>query len=118
VRGELTRAEGPWWRLAHAAPVPYFRPPYGALGPAALGAVGAAGYRRTVLWDVDPQDWRRPGAAVIAERAAGPARAGSIVLLHVIAQTADALPAIITRLEGKGLRPVGLDELFRAAGVP
>jgi len=117
VRDEVVRADTPWWRLARAAPLPYFRPPYGAYDATAVAAAGDAGYRRTVLWDVDPQDWRRPGAAAIADRAVGPARAGSIILLHVIAQTADALPSIVGRLRAKGLRPVSLDELFRAAGV-
>ena len=116
VRSELVRAGEPWWNLARTAPLPLFRPPYGALGSGAGAGAGAAGYRLTVLWDVDPQDWRRPGAATIAARSVGPARRGSIVVLHVQAQTAAALPAILDGLARKGLRPVSLDELLRAGG--
>jgi peptidoglycan/xylan/chitin deacetylase (PgdA/CDA1 family) len=112
VGRQLRRSESPWWKLARATPLPWFRPPYGALDTTSLAAIGNAGYLRTVLWDVDPQDWRRPGAAAIAERAVGSARPGSIILLHVIAQTADALPSIISGLAAKGLRPVSLDELL------
>ncbi len=113
VRSELGRAAEPWWRLARTSPLPLFRPPYGALGPSVLAGAGAAGYRLTVLWDVDPQDWRRPGAGAIAARTVGPMRRGSIAVLHVQAQTAAALPAILTGLARKGLRPVSLDELLR-----
>lgn len=116
VRSELERAGEPWWSLARTSPLPLFRPPYGALGSSVLAGAGAAGYRLTVLWDVDPQDWRRPGASVIAARSVGPARRGSIVVLHVQAQTAAALPAILAGLARKGLRPVSLDELLRAGG--
>lgn len=116
VRSELERAGEPWWRLARTSPLPFFRPPYGALGSSVLAGAGAAGYRLTVLWDVDPQDWRRPGASTIAARTVGPMRRGSIVVLHVQAQTAAALPAILDGLARKGLRPVGLDELVRAGG--
>jgi peptidoglycan/xylan/chitin deacetylase (PgdA/CDA1 family) len=115
VQSELDRATETWWRLAKTAPQPYFRPAYGALSPTVLAAAGSRGYSRVVLWDVDPQDWRRPGVAAIVERATGPARAGSIVLLHVLPQTAAALPSIIARLRGDGLRPVSLDSLLAAA---
>jgi peptidoglycan/xylan/chitin deacetylase (PgdA/CDA1 family) len=113
LREQLRRSEIPWWQLAKASPLPWVRPPYGAVDASSLAAIGAAGYRYVVLWDVDPQDWRRPGAVAIAQRAVGPARAGSIVVLHVITQTAAALPSILAGLESKGLRPVSLDELVR-----
>ncbi|MFN8188228.1 MAG: polysaccharide deacetylase family protein [Gaiellales bacterium] len=116
VAADVRRATLAWWRLARQAPMPFYRPPYGALDADAARGIGAAGYGRIVLWDVDPQDWRRPGAAAIAARAVGPARAGSIILLHALPQTAAALPEILAGLRAKGLRPVGLDELFAAAG--
>jgi peptidoglycan/xylan/chitin deacetylase (PgdA/CDA1 family) len=112
VRSEVARTTRAWWQLAHEAPLPYFRPPYGALSQTALSAIGSEGYSTVVLWDVDPQDWRRPGVAAIVDRATRPARSGSIVLLHVLPQTATALPAVIARLHAKGLRPVSLDALL------
>jgi len=115
VRSQVRRSTRVWWNLARVAPLPYFRPPYGALSQTALGAIGSEGYSTVVLWDVDPQDWRRPGVGAIVERAAGPARSGSIVLLHVLPQTAAALPEIIARVQAKGLRPVTIDRLLAAA---
>jgi peptidoglycan/xylan/chitin deacetylase (PgdA/CDA1 family) len=69
-----------------------------------------------MLWDVDPRDWRRPPPSQIATSVVGRSRNGSIVLLHTLPGTAAALPEIITGLRNRGLGPVGLPELFRAAG--
>jgi peptidoglycan/xylan/chitin deacetylase (PgdA/CDA1 family) len=113
VKREVERTTEAWWRLARTAPMPYFRPPYGALSPTAVAAIGGEGYSRIVLWDVDTQDWSRPGVDAIVERATGPARAGSIVLLHVLPQTAAALPEILARLSVHGLEPVSVDRLLR-----
>ncbi len=116
VRSDTERATAAWWRLARVAPMPFYRPPYGAYDGASLAGIGAAGFRNVVMWDVDPQDWRRPGAGTIAARALGPARSGSIILLHVLPQTADALPAILDGLRAHGLRSVSLTGLLAAPG--
>jgi peptidoglycan/xylan/chitin deacetylase (PgdA/CDA1 family) len=114
----LRRDRNAWWRWRQAA-TPYFRPPYGAFNSSVLAAAGAAGYRYTVLWDVDTRDWTNPGASVIVSRTVGRARRGSIILLHVKPQTALALPHIIRRLRSRGLEPIGLDELLhRRRGTP
>jgi peptidoglycan-N-acetylglucosamine deacetylase len=112
----LKRDRDVWWRW-HEAATPYFRPPYGAYSSAVLSAAGAAGYRYTVLWDVDTRDWTSPGVGAIVSRAVQPARAGSIILLHVTPQTARAVPLIIRRLRGRGLTPIGLDELLHRRGA-
>jgi polysaccharide deacetylase 2 family uncharacterized protein YibQ len=54
---------------------------------------------------------------VIADRVLAHARAGSIVVMHTLPQTAAALPSIISRLRARGLEPVGLSELFSQAGM-
>lgn len=105
-----------WWRW-QAAGTPYFRPPYGAFDATAQSAAGQAGYRWTVLWDLDPRDWTDPGPAAIASRVLSKARPGSIILLHVKPQTAKALPLIIKGLRSRGLEPTGLDQLLRQPGV-
>jgi peptidoglycan/xylan/chitin deacetylase (PgdA/CDA1 family) len=114
VQREADRGTQVWWQLARTAPLPYYRPAYGALSPTALAAIGSRGYSRVMLWDVDPQDWRRPGSAAIVERVTTAARAGSVILLHVLPQTAAALPAIVSGLRSRGLHPVTLDRLFAA----
>jgi peptidoglycan/xylan/chitin deacetylase (PgdA/CDA1 family) len=68
------------------------------------------------MWDVNAGDTRRPGPPAIVANAVGPARPGSIILMHTIDQTASALPAIIRGLRRKNLQPVTLAHLFRAAG--
>jgi peptidoglycan/xylan/chitin deacetylase (PgdA/CDA1 family) len=69
-----------------------------------------------MLWDVDPQDWRRPPPSDIVSTVVRGSKAGSIVVLHTLPGTAAALPGIIAGLRDRGLEPVGLPELFRAAG--
>jgi peptidoglycan/xylan/chitin deacetylase (PgdA/CDA1 family) len=105
-----------WWSWREAA-VPYFRPPYGAYNSTVLSAAAAAGYRYTVVWDVDPRDWTNPGPSEIISRAVRPARAGSIILLHVKPQTARALPLIIRSLRSRRLTPIGLDQLIHRPGA-
>ena len=101
----------------------WFRPPHGRHTPFTSAAVTRAGMR-TVTWDVSGHDWDTNDAALVATRVLRTVRAGSIVLLHdglngdpTIDRTVvvRALPMILDGLAARGLRPVGLDELF---GVP
>jgi peptidoglycan/xylan/chitin deacetylase (PgdA/CDA1 family) len=68
-----------------------------------------------MLWDVDPQDWRESDAQEIARSVVERSRPGSVVLMHTLPQTAEALPAILQGLQRRRLTPVSLDEMFRAA---
>jgi len=113
---QLSRLENDrdvWWRVARAAATPYFRPPYGAYNASTLAAAGKAGYAATVLWDVDPREWSSPGVGAIIQRVVSHTRPGSIVLMHVVPETAAALPTIISRLKGRRFRPVTLPQLAR-----
>jgi peptidoglycan/xylan/chitin deacetylase (PgdA/CDA1 family) len=89
-----------------------FRPPYGSWDSTTI-AVAAALQLRTVIWSVNPRDWRRPGTEVITERVLSRARPGSIVLLHDgggdRSQTVAALPRIVDGLQARGLSPVSID---------
>ncbi|MDA3005906.1 MAG: polysaccharide deacetylase family protein, partial [Actinomycetota bacterium] len=106
-----------WDQVAGVASGPFYRPPYGAYGSGLLQAAAATGYRYVLLWDVDTNDWRGPSASVITQRAVGGARKGSIILMHTKPNSAAAMPGILRGLKAKGLRPVGLGELF-SAGRP
>lgn len=116
ILSRMRADQSAWWSVARMTPAPYLRPPYGAYNSTVLVAAGAAGYRYTVLWDVDPNDWGNPGSSVIASRVLSAARPGSIILLHVQDQTAAALPTILGGLRARGLQPVSVAELFHAAG--
>jgi peptidoglycan/xylan/chitin deacetylase (PgdA/CDA1 family) len=97
---------------------PWFRPPYGGRDAAVDRAVGAAGWRYTVMWDVDTIDWRPvsdggPTAAQIRTKVRDTAQGGSIVLMHLGGwHTLEALPGIVADLESNGYRPVTLGEMF------
>ena len=120
MRSELSRTEdavAPWCSQDLE---PFFRPPNGGYDAETLATVGAAGYRRTVLWEVDTIDWRPiandppgPTAAQIVAKVLGNAQAGSIVLMHLGGyETYEALPAVVAGLGAAGHDLVNLDELL------
>ncbi len=59
-----------------------------------------------VLWNVDPQDWRRPGADVIATHVVSHAYPGAIILSHDgggdRSQTIEAYRTILPQLQQQG----------------
>ena len=104
------------WSLARVTTAPYVRPPYGSYDATMVRAAGATGHGRVILWDVDSGDTRGVAGSQLVRNSVGPARGGSIILMHTLDRTAAALPAIIRGLRGKGLRPVLLTEMFRLSG--
>jgi peptidoglycan-N-acetylglucosamine deacetylase len=85
--------------------VHYLRPPYGALSPNTLRYAAQHGYT-IVLWDVDPMDWRRPPAEVMAQDILRSAFPGAVVLLHDgggdRSQSVAALEIVLRELTSKG----------------
>lgn len=89
---------------------PYFRPPGGGNYRDVVAAAADEGYR-TILWSVDPQDWKYPLSPPAVVSRTGP---GSIVLNHFTANTAANLASVIDALrEQKDIRFVTLSELVR-----
>lgn len=92
-----------------------FRPPGGAENSRVVGDAAAQGMS-TILWDVDPQDWRRPGSGAIQSNVLANTRNGSIVLMHDgggdRSQTVAALPKIITTLQKRGYQLVTVSKLL------
>lgn len=111
ILARLLGDENAWWDVARSTPAPWFRPPYGSYGPTVLAAAGRASFPFTVLWSIDTRDWEGADPGVITSRAVDKAKPGSIILIHAKPRTAEALPAIISRLRAKGLEPVGLPQL-------
>lgn len=89
----------------YAAGSRYMRPPYGATDSNTLSYATSLGYA-VVLWDIDPQDWRRPGADVIASHIVSSAYPGAIVLMHDgggdRTQTVAALGMVLSQLSQQG----------------
>jgi peptidoglycan/xylan/chitin deacetylase (PgdA/CDA1 family) len=83
------------------------RPPYGAVNYYTESYAAALGYE-LVLWDVDPQDWRQPGAYQIANHIIAYSYPGAIILLHdgggYRDQTLAALEIVLQSLGEQGYR--------------
>lgn len=120
IRDELRRTEEAIARHCSQNPRPFFRPPNGGYDADVLAAVGAAGYRYTVTWDIDTIDWRPikndppgPTADQIVAKVLANAQGGSIVLNHLGGyETFDALPRVVDGLRAAGFDLVTLDEMF------
>ena len=92
------------------------RPPYGSITPRQKQWIHEAFGYRTIIWDVDPFDWRRPGAAVIRDRIVGQTQPGSIILVHDIHPgSVEAMPDTFDRLTAKGFKFATVSELLAMA---
>ncbi len=96
-------AAGDLFTLDHD--VRYLRPPYGATDANTRQYAADLGYA-VVLWDVDPQDWRRPGAQVISDHILRSVSPGAIVLMHDgggdRTQSVQALETVLAELGAQG----------------
>lgn len=92
--------------------VKIYRPPYASYDERVL-SIGNDLNMQLILWTINPEDWRSPGADKIIKRIVGNAQDGSIVLLHDKKQTAEALPKLISSLKEKGFEFVTISELLR-----
>lgn len=83
-----------------------FRPPYGARNDRVMAQIDRHGLR-SVVWNIDSEDWADPIPASIAHRVAGEAERNGrgIVLMHDIhGRTVDALPLVIDELKKRGFK--------------
>jgi len=112
VRRELQRTEDIILEVTGVKPTNY-RPPYGAITAAQKQWIYEEFGYPTIMWDVDPLDWRRPGASVVAQRILDGTRKGSIVLAHDIHPgTIEAMPATIDGLKARGFQFLTVKELL------
>ncbi len=117
VRNELQKTDDAIKAAIGTRPV-LMRPPYGSITARQKKWIHEEFGYRTILWDVDPLDWKRPGPAVVTSRILKETRAGSIVLAHDIHPgTVKAMPDTFDQLEAKGFKFVTVSELI-AMGKP
>ena len=115
---ELQRAEAAIDAHATSSPRPFFRPPYGAWSTSLVNAAASAGYRSTVMWDIDTIDWKPivdggPTAQQIVDKVVSRAQGGSIVLMHLGGyETLAALPGIVSGLQARGFQLVTLGTML------
>jgi len=118
IRTELTDAAAILAQFSGQQPVPYWRPPYGAVNQAVRDAAASVGYTKTFMWDIDTIDWKPiadggPTAPQIATKVVSNARDGSIVLMHLGGyETLDALSIMIPGLRDRGFLLTSLSDLL------
>ena len=93
------------------------RPPYGAITSAQKTWIKAEFGLPSILWSVDPEDWKKPGSSVVASRLINGAKPGGILLAHDIhAPTIDAMPRALDGIRAKGYRFVTVTQLIGLEG--
>lgn len=89
------------------------RPPYGATNLRVKQQCYQEFGYPTILWSVDPLDWKRPGSSVVAQRIISSTHAGAIILSHDIHEpTINAMPQTLDALLNKGYRFVTVSQLL------
>ena len=98
------------------------RPPYGKGLEVVDEVAGAGGYRATVGWSVQADDWESPPAATIAERVLAGLAPGAIVLLHDGCSpirtgqsrmgTVDAVRTLVPAIRERGFELVTVSQLL------
>ena len=112
VRTELSRCRDAIGRAAGVQPRT-MRPPYGGLLQRQRELVHSEFGYPTILWSVDPLDWKRPGPSVVASRILSGASSGGIILAHDLhSQTVDAMPAALDGLLRRGYKFVTVSQLL------
>ncbi len=100
-------------RSATGASPRVMRPPYGATNGNLVNLMYNKYGMRSILWNVDTNDWRHPGVGVVVQRAVGGAKPGSIILLHDIhSSTIAAVEGIVTGLQARGFKLVTVSQLI------
>lgn len=90
---------------------PYFRAPYGARNQHVLDVAAAEGFQH-VFWTVSTGDSEGASTQAIINAATSGASNGAIILCHcTVANTAAAMPTIISNLRGMGYELVTVPEL-------
>ena len=120
VRDEIRRAEIFLTDLCGKNPRPLWRAPFGARNARILSIAHSLGYR-SIYWTLDSLDSVDPpkSAQFLIDRITNRSNQqldGAIILMHVGERsTADALPAIIANLQGRGFRLVTVSKLLHWA---
>jgi peptidoglycan/xylan/chitin deacetylase (PgdA/CDA1 family) len=98
-----------------------FRPPFGKRIRSLSAGARSMGLT-TVLWSIDPCDWRDEGPAAVVAAVVSATRPGSIILLHdggpPRPSVVDGTRLILRELGARGFGFVTVSELLAAASTP
>jgi peptidoglycan/xylan/chitin deacetylase (PgdA/CDA1 family) len=123
VRDEIMRAERAISQVSGQTPRPRWRAPYGLRDERVLKIASNLGYR-SIYWTLDSLDGVEPAktSQFLIDRITAKSDTeldGAIILMHVgVRSTADALPAIIANLQGRGFHFVTISKLLESASRP
>jgi peptidoglycan/xylan/chitin deacetylase (PgdA/CDA1 family) len=123
VRDEILRADRAIVQVSGQSPRPRWRAPYGARDDRVLKIASNLGYR-SIQWTLDSFDGIEPAktSQFLIDRITSKSDAdldGAIILMHVgVRSTADALPAIMTNLQGRGFHLVTISKLLESVPKP
>jgi peptidoglycan/xylan/chitin deacetylase (PgdA/CDA1 family) len=112
IRNELKKSEDAVYEVASVRPH-LVRPPYGAINSRIKDLMFTEFGYSTIMWSVDPQDWRRPGVAAVTSRLVNGAHPGAIMLSHDIhPPTITAMPGMFDQLLAQGYQFVTVSQLL------
>ena len=115
VSWELSHSNEILLRYGEVAPIT-FRPPFGGRNRQ-IDAIAQAQGMRTIMWDIDPQDWRGSSAEEMVQYVLSRTHSGSIILFHEgRSNTLEALPLIIQGLQERGFQFVTTSALLQQQG--
>ncbi|MGC6466466.1 MAG: polysaccharide deacetylase family protein [Akkermansiaceae bacterium] len=116
LRSEMKRTQDSIVRAAGVKPRT-MRPPYGALNQRQRQLVYSEFTYPTIMWSVDPQDWKRPGPLVVKSRILSNTNNGAIILAHDLhAPTVDAMPGTFDGLLSRGYKFITVSQLITQKG--
>lgn len=116
VSKEMRRTQDAIVRAAGVRPRT-MRPPYGALRTDQRNAVFSQFGYPTIMWSVDPQDWKRPGPSVVTNRILKAANNGAIILAHDLhAPTVTAMPGTFDGLLSRGFKFITVSQMLAQKG--
>jgi peptidoglycan-N-acetylglucosamine deacetylase len=96
-----------------------FRPPYGAINDRTRNLITREFGYPSIMWSVDPQDWKRPGVSVVTSRIVNATNSGAIILVHDIhPPSIDAMPSTIDQLLQRGFKFVTTTQLINLERTP
>ena len=114
IRSELQSASNEIQADTYVQPT-IFRPPGGNFNSTVQSIAASLGLS-TILWNVDPRDWSRPGTSAIIQNVLTYTHNGSIILMHDgggdRSETVAALPTIITTLMQRGFQFVTIPHMI------
>lgn len=117
IDSEVSRTSDVIRSITGKTPV-VMRPPYGSTTAGIVKHMYDRYGMRSIMWDVDTQDWRKPGVSTVVSRAVNNAKPGSIILVHDIhASTLAAVEGIVTGLQARGFKLVTVSQLMASVGV-